>query len=148
VAKVTRDKVMEVSAAALAQAITDFENYPQFVTEVVAAKKLPGGAADKPRVVFELEIVKRFKYTLEFKLDGHKEISWKLVESDFFKTNQGRWLLEAKGPKQTHVTYEVEVGFGFLVPGWITRKLTEVNLPKMFERFEDRARALSAKGAK
>jgi ribosome-associated toxin RatA of RatAB toxin-antitoxin module len=63
------------------------------------------------------------------------------VESDFFKTNQGKWILS---PHQvgTWVKYELEVGFGFLVPGWITKKLTESNLPQMFDKFETRAQEI------
>src|SRR3989442_5636620 len=44
------------SQDALAKAILDFENYPKFLTEVVAAARLPGGTAQKQRVQFELEI--------------------------------------------------------------------------------------------
>jgi hypothetical protein len=42
----------------------------------------------------------------------------------------------------TWVKYELEVGFGFLVPGWITKKLTESNLPQMFDKFETRAKEI------
>jgi len=40
----------------------------------------------------------------------------------------------------TAVHYELDVEFGFLVPAWISRKLTEVQLPKMFESFEQEAK--------
>ena len=135
---------MDVPVEALARAITDFESYPKFLPEVVAAERVKGTPDTTPRVVFELEIVKRFRYTLEFAVNGQKEISWRLVDSDFFKTNQGRWVLKPEGDGKTHVTYDVEVNFGFLVPGWITKKLTEVNLPKMFDSFEGHARTLAA----
>lgn len=144
-AKVTREKEMSVPAKFLAQAITTFESYPEFVEEVVSVKRLPGsvaGASGKQRVVFELEVVKRFQYTLEFDIQGESEIAWHLVESNFFKVNEGKWRLKPIDDKRTQVTYEVEVGFPFFVPGWITKKLTEVNLPKMFESFESRARVL------
>lgn len=143
-AKVTRDKTMGVPAEALAKAILDFENYPKFIGEVVSAERLPGGTAEKQRVKFELEIMKRFQYVLEFAIRGHEEIAWRLVESNFFKTNQGHWRLRPEGAG-VHVEYEVEVAFPFFVPGWIVKKLTEVNLPKMFESFEGRAEDI-AKG--
>ena len=42
----------------------------------------------------------------------------------------------AMGPKATDVQYALEVGFGFLVPKFVAKKLTEVSLPKMFDNFE------------
>jgi ribosome-associated toxin RatA of RatAB toxin-antitoxin module len=133
---------MAVSQAQMFKVITDFPAYPQFVSEVVSAKVEPGGNAKKFQVTFELEIVKRFEYTLEFEVRGKEEVRWKLAKSNFFKTNEGRWLLESLGPEKTRVVYEVDVGFGFLVPGWISRKLTETTLPKMLENFEARAKTV------
>jgi len=141
--KVTREREMPVSRAAIYEAITDFNSYPEFVSEVVSVKP---GPVEKgiQRVVFELEIVKRFQYTLEFNLSDD-DVSWKLVESNIFKKNDGRWRLTDKGPNATFVQYELDVAFGFLVPGWVTRKLTEVNLPKMLDGFEERAKKISKK---
>ncbi len=145
-ARVIREKEMDVSQEALFGVIVDFEKYPEFITEVVAAKVMPGATKEKIRVQFELEVVKRFAYTLEFKIDGKEEVSWKLVESNFFKTNEGAWKLTSLGKNKTEATYELEVGFGFLVPGWITKKLTETSLPTMLSNFETRAKKV-AKGS-
>ena len=90
-------------------------------------------------VEFELEIIKRFRYRLKFDLKPKSEVRWSLVESNFFKENTGRWVLKPMGKDLTLVTYELDVLFGFLVPGWVTRKLTEINLPRMFDKFEVRA---------
>ena len=140
-AKVTREKEMAVSVGDLWKVITDFERYPDFVEEVVLAKPLKS-AGQKQVVQFEIEVVKRFQYTLEFSQVEGKELSWRLVESNFFKKNDGRWLLRDLGGDKTHATYEVDLGFGFLVPGWVTKKLTEVNLPKMLDAFEKRAKEI------
>lgn len=142
-AKVVKEKEMDVAVASLWKVITDFERYPDFVEEVVLAKPLPKAAGKGEVVQFELEVVKRFQYTLEFNLVEHKELSWKLVESNFFKKNDGRWLLKDLGGNRTHATYEVDVNFGFMVPGWVTRKLTEVSLPKMLDAFEKRAKEVA-----
>ncbi len=140
-AKVAKEKEMDVSVAALWKVITDYERYPDFVEEVVVAKRLPQSGG-KQVVQFELEVVKRFGYTLEFTEVEHKELSWRLVESNFFKKNDGRWLLKDLGGNRVHATYEVDLNFGFMVPGWVTRKLTEVSLPKMLEGFEKRAKEM------
>ncbi len=142
-AKVVREKEMNVSAEKLADVIIDFDGYPKMLGEVKKAK--PVWSADRKtcKVTFELEVVKKFVYDLDFVIDYPNKIEWKLASSDFFKENRGHWKLTPKGKDRVQVDYEVEVGFGFLVPGWITKKLTEVNLPKMFDRFEAAARERS-----
>ncbi len=140
--KVQREKVMNVSAKALYRAITQFEHYPEFIKEVVSAKVQSGATKSKAKVTFELEVVKRFQYVLEFKMKPDEEVIWRLAESNFFKQNDGSWNLKSIAPKKTEVQYQLEVGFGFLVPGWVSRKLTEINLPQMFEAFEARAASL------
>ena len=137
-AKAIKEKEMNVSAAALRNVVIDFEKYPEFVTEVVSVERLTDDTK-KPRVKFELEVVKRFQYVLDFDLTHETDVHWTLVESNFFKTNTGAWLLKPLGESSTHATYELDVSFGFMVPGWVTRKLTEVNLPKMMESFENEA---------
>jgi len=136
--QIQREKEFKVSSPILYQVITDFENYKTFLPEVVGSSIVSGRGTDKVRVRFEIDLMKRFAYDLEFSLFPEKEVHWRLLESDFFKTNQGKWILT---PQQasTRVKYELEVGFGFLVPGWITKKLTESNLPQMFDKFESRA---------
>lgn len=136
-AQVVRDQKILVSRHSLYRAITEFEKYPTFLPEVVSAKS----TVDKnlTRVQFELEVVKRFQYVLEFQLVPEERVSWKLVESNFFKKNDGQWLLKEIGPTETQVHYELEVDFGFMVPGFISRKLTEVSLPGMFDNFQKQA---------
>ncbi len=136
-AKTTAERIMPVPVKKLWKVIVDFEKYGEFLEEVISTK------VEKKRNVFlvhyEIEILKRFKYTLEFNMTPFTEISWKLIDGEIFKINNGRWLLREKSPNQTHVIYETEVTFGFYVPSWVIKKLTEVNLPMMLEAFEKRA---------
>mgnify|MGYP000650324829 CR=1 FL=1 len=144
-ANVVREKEMNVPIGQLYKAITEVENYPKFLSEVVSAKKV-SGTPEKFQVRFEIEVVKRFQYTLEFQSNGKDTITWKLVDSDFFKKNQGSWNLKSSSEKKTAVHYELDVDFGFLVPGFISKKLTEVSLPKMLDAFESRAKDLENGG--
>ncbi len=136
---------MGVSKEALYQVITDFKSYPEFVTEVVSVEVQPGATKQTATVKFELEIVKRFQYTLSFKFKENEEVYWELVESNFFKTNTGRWLLKDAGAGNTDATYELDVAVGFLIPGWISKKLTETSLPRMMEGFEERTKKVKKK---
>lgn len=136
---------MHVSESALQRVILDFEKYPEFLPEVMEAR--PREARGGLQVVdFEIELIKRFQYTLEFDLQNPSHLKWRLLESNFFTSNEGAWILKSQGENLTQATYELEVGVRFLIPGWISKKLTEVNLPKVLEHFEARAKSLAKKG--
>lgn len=141
-AEVVEKLTMDVPRQALWDTITSFDEYPNFVDEVVKAERLPGGTDARFQVQFELEVVKRFVYVLEFAASSPETLSWKLVESNFFKRNQGAWKLEENGGK-TDVVYEVDVEVGFFVPKWVAKKLTAVSLPRMMKAFEERAKQRS-----
>jgi ribosome-associated toxin RatA of RatAB toxin-antitoxin module len=137
--KVVQELSMAVSADALRRAILDFEKYPEFLSEVVAAKAHEKKSDGTQRVDFEIEVIKRFKYTLEFDASDKNSIKWRLIDSNFFTANEGSWDLTESGEKKTDVVYSLEVGVKFLVPGFIAKKLTEVSLPKLLVNFEARA---------
>ncbi len=138
-AKVEKQFEVSVSVEKFYQAVSDVEKYPQFLSEVVSAKIVKGKGTQSVRAAFEIEVVKKFDYVLDFKLEPQSRVSWKLVESNFFKENKGSWVITSKTAGITEVQYDLDVGFGFLVPGFISKKLTEINLPAMFKAFEKRA---------
>lgn len=133
---------MDVSADALKRAILDFEKYPKFVSEVVSAKPHEKKNDGTQLVEFELEVLKRFQYTLEFDLTEDDVIRWRLIDSNFFTSNEGAWKLTSLGKNKTGVVYELDVGVKFLIPSWVAKKLTEVNLPRLLESFEARAKKI------
>jgi len=139
--QVVKERDFHVPVSSLYRVVTDFDNYKNFLPEVSGSEIVSGRGTDKVRVRFEINLMKRFAYDLEFRLIPEKEVGWKLVESDFFKVNEGRWIFNPS-KDVTHVKYELTVQFGFLVPSWITKKLTENNLPKMFDQFESKAKEL------
>ncbi len=141
-AKVVEHRTMAVSADALRRAILDFEKYPDFVSEVVSAKAHEKKSDGSQLVDFEIEVVKKFQYTLEFNLTNPNLLRWRLIESNFFTANEGSWELESIGDKQTKVTYSLDVGVKFLIPSWVSKKLTEVSLPRLLDSFESRAKKL------
>lgn len=139
--KVVQDRTMNVSMESLRRAILDFGKYPEFLSEVVSAK--PQSSSDGfQKVDFEIEVIKRFRYTLEFDFSDQENIRWRLLDSNFFTANEGSWKLRAVSEKQTQVQYELNVGVKFLIPGFIAKKLTEVNLPRLLDSFEARAKEI------
>ncbi len=136
---------MAVSVGNLFKAITDFEGYPEFVSQVKRATvSVPG---DCPQVEFELELIRHFHYRLEFELKADELVKWKLLESDFFKSNQGAWKLERSGSQKTVAHYSVDLEFGFLIPKWVSQQLIKIQLPKMLDEFENRAHVIQNKPA-
>ncbi len=122
-------------------AITRYEDYPSFVegcTAVKVERKGPG----KARCSYTVSMMKEVHYTLDHDEDrAAGRVSWKLLESDFFKMNTGHWELKDAGGGKTDVRYVIEVEFRISVPGFMLNRLVKGSLPSMVKSFEKRALA-------
>lgn len=118
--------------------ITDFENYPRFLSEVKACRVVKTEDARK-LVEFEVAVVKTFTYRLWMTEEPSRRLSWTLESGDLFKTSEGSWTLEERGG-DTRATYSVDATFKMLVPGMVTKALVNVNLPGMMKAYHQRVR--------
>lgn len=136
-------EVFPVSMDQLFEVITRYEDYPQFLegcSEAEVERKGPGEA----RVSFHVNMMKEVHYTIDHREDRKAGcVEWKLVESDFFKKNEGRWELKEISPGKTEATYRLEVEFKVPVPGFILNRLVKGSLPSMIKSFGARARKLA-----
>jgi ribosome-associated toxin RatA of RatAB toxin-antitoxin module len=132
-------QVLSVDQDKLFEAVTRYEDYPQFVegcTGVKVERQGPGQA----RVSYNVSMMKDIHYTLDHREDpASGVVEWSLVDSDAFKKNSGRWTLKAVGPGKTDVLYTVDVEFKIPVPGFILNRLVKGSLPSMIESFRKRA---------
>lgn len=128
----------------LFKVITGYESYPEFLPETKSAQIVEVDGEDK-LVKFEIDVIKRVKYTLRIKEIKNKSMRWDLEEGDLFKKNSGSWELESNGDS-TKVSYFVNVEFKLLVPSLITKRLVGANLPVMIKAFKKRAEGLVNKG--
>ncbi len=119
------------------EVISDFESYHEFLTGSKGAKILKK-SGKKVQVEFEMDMIKTIHYTLDITLDPPHGLHWTLVEGDFMKSNKGSWKLEESKKGITEATYEIEVGFGLLVPKSISSVLIGKNLPVMMKEFKKR----------
>jgi ribosome-associated toxin RatA of RatAB toxin-antitoxin module len=128
-----------IDAKKLFETIIKYEDYPQFVAGC-SSVKVERKAPNKAQAAYHVNMIKELSYTLD-----HVEnpdaltVEWKLVSSDFMKSNNGKWTLKPLGTDKTDVRYEVEVDFSFPVPGLILSRVVKGSLGPMVKSFVARA---------
>lgn len=118
--------------------ITDYQRYPQFLTEVKKIKVSPKKDG-QCEVEYEASLVKTIHYTLRMKEEAPSKVTWTFVKGDFMKDNRGSWVLEASGDGAVKATYTIELGLSSLVPQSVVDALVKGSLPRMLEAFKNRA---------
>lgn len=118
------------------QIISDYEKYPEFLSEVKGCKVLET-KGNKKLVEFQVSVIKTFSYRLWITEDAPKKVSWTLDSGDLFKTSIGSWELEDNGGK-TKAKYSVDATFKVFVPGPVAKALVNVNLPNMMKAYQNR----------
>jgi len=119
--------------------ITDFETYPDFQPEIVSAETLKKSTTSA-EVAFSMNMIQKVDYILKFKLKKPKSITWEFVEGDsILKDNSGSWKLESLEPNLTDVTYKMNVELNMWLPTSVIDSLLADHIPKMLERFKERA---------
>jgi len=133
------EDVLDVNIDKLFVVITNYKEYPDFVTGITKVEVLEDQDS-KARVKYYVSLMKEVEYVLDHVADkAAGTIKWTLVESPFFKKNEGSWQLTAAGDNQTSVKYETDTEFSFPVPGFVLRKLIKTSLPPMVRSFGKRA---------
>lgn len=88
--------VVEAGPDSVMAVIADFDNYPEWAHGVksatVLSKDAEGRAAE---VAFVLDAAPiRDEYTLAYRWDGQRAVTWSLVEARMLKAMEGAYLLE------------------------------------------------------
>ncbi len=144
-AQATLTKIVETPKDQFFAAIARYEDYPQFVTgckKVEVERKAPGQA----RVKYFMNMLgKELWYVLEhFEDAAQGTLTWKLVDSDLFKLDNGSWTLRDLGDGKTEVTYALEIEFKIWIPGPVLKTLTATSLPTVIAEMDRRAKAATA----
>lgn len=124
--------------------ITDYENYGKFVKDLksVTVTNKKKGTCD---VTYEIDVIKRISYSLHMTATPPDKVEWSFIRGDIMKDNQGYWELEEIKKGLTKATYNIDIKFGLLVPGVITKALVGNNLPAMLKSFKERIETKSSK---
>ncbi len=137
-AKFTQSIAIKAPIERVYEVVSDFERYPDFLKEVESAEVVSSGK-NRARVSFELKLVTKIHYTVDFKLTPPKSLKWTLVEGEFMKGNDGSWELEALEKNLTDATFTIDVEF----PGWVPKSMGEsvINsgMPGMLKGFKHEA---------
>lgn len=124
--------------------ILDFARYPEFLPEVKRIEvkdKSDQGAT----VTFHVEVKVggaeiKTEYTARYSVTD-KEIRWQLVSSPTLTKNEGFWRLEETEDGETKAYYESELITTLPIPEEMQKLFADQELPKMMQRFRDRAEA-------
>lgn len=133
-------EVFQCTPAQFYKIISDYQKYPEFLSEVKECKVLKVEGSRK-LVEYTVAVVKNFKYTLWMNEVENKEIKWEFAGGDIFKTSTGFWTLTEEGGK-TRASYGVDATFSMFVPGPIAKALVSVNLPNMISAYHKRVKEL------
>lgn len=118
--------------------ITDYAAYADYIPGVLKTEILEPLDKDADLSIrYEINIVKKFHYTLNMFHKGKSEILWTLEGSNIMKENEGHWRLKKSDKKGfVDAEYAVNLKFRGLVPSAIINKITQTSLPAMFEGFQ------------
>lgn len=116
--------------------VSDYEKYPEFLSEITSCKILQE-QDNRKLVEYEVNVIKKFKYTLWMTEVRPNKITWEFAGGDLFKISNGSWELEEEAGK-TRATYKVEATFKTFVPGPVAKALISVNLPNMMSSYHKR----------
>jgi len=128
-ARTTSDIVIEAPAKEIMTVIADFASYPSWATGVQAADVLgvnEQGRAEKVQFVLDAAPI-RDQYTLDYRWDGDRNVSWSLDEPGTMLTSvDGTYVLEDIGDNETRVTYKLAVDVSIPLLGMLKRKAEKV----------------------
>ena len=142
-AKAHTEEVFNCTVGEFYKLVTDYEKYPEFLTEVKSVKIYKNSSGAK-EMEYHVSLIKTFKYKLKVTEVLNKSVNFEFVGGDVFKTMKGSWkLFDKKG--KCAVEYDVEATFGLLVPDAIAKPLVSANLPMMITNFKKRIKEVYGK---
>ena len=118
------------------------EKYPEFLPEVKTAE-VSERTQDSLTAKFFVEVKVagsevKTEYVVRYTLGEH-EVSWALLESPTLTKNEGRWKLEETADGETKAFYENEIVTNLPIPEELQKVFADQELPRMMQRFRDRA---------
>ena len=140
-ANAERVEIFDAPIENVFKVLSDYSSYPDFMDGVKSVEIL-STKSNSTKVKYNIDIIKKFTYTLDLVAKENKSVSWTFDSGDLFKKNNGKWDLKDLGDGTTEVTYTIDIDFKIMVPGMISKKLVSSNLPSMMKQVCKRAKEL------
>lgn len=124
--------------------VTDYEKYPDFLSEVKSCKVLKNEGGEK-LVEYKVSVVKSFTYQILLKEEKPSLVSWAFAGGDIFNTMSGSWKIAKESEGKCRVVYSVEGTFKIAVPKFVEKSLLNANLPAMMSAYHKRIKKVYGK---
>ncbi len=117
---------IEAPPKACFEALTDYENMPDWQSAINSAKVVKKNKDGTGKVVdWEVDAkVKKIRYVLEYEYEEHNKITWEYLEGDV-KNVDGHYHLEEQSDGTTLVKLSLIIDAGMWVPGKIANMLND-----------------------
>ena len=120
---------IKASLAACIDAITDFERYPLWASDIKAVRILSTDAEGRASSVEyrvgamgrSTRVVLKYDYS-----DLPDLLSWKLIDGDSVRAFDGTYTFTERGPDHTDVHYEIAVDLVMPIPRFIKRRAERI----------------------
>ena len=143
-AEAKHTEVFNCSPQEFYKLVTDYEKYPEFLSDVKACKVLKSEPGAK-LVEYKVSVIKAITYQLKTKEVEPSSVSWTFAGGDVFKSMSGSWTIEEAPGGKCKCTYAVEGSFKIFVPGPVASTLLNVNLPAMMAAYHKRIKTVYGK---
>ena len=140
----THTEVFNCTPKEFFQIVTDYEKYPEFLSDVKGCKVVKTEGHHK-YVEYKVSVIKAITYQLKTTETEPSLVSWEFASGDVFKTMTGSWKLEEAPGGKTKATYTVEGTFKIFMPGPMANTLLNVNLPAMMASYHQRIKKVYGK---
>lgn len=133
-----------VSPEELQAVVVAVEKYPEFLPEVkrvvVRSRHDDGFLATFFVEVKVSGLEVKTEYTVRYVVSAG-EVHWKLEESPTMTKNEGHWRFEELKDGETKAHYEAELETTLPIAPELQKMFADNEMPKMMQRFRDRAEA-------
>ncbi|MCW2798186.1 SRPBCC family protein [Nocardioides sp.] len=128
--------------------IADFEAYPLWAkgvtrADVTATYDSGDSAGRAEQVFFALDVSPiKDEYTLAYKWDGDRQVTWTLVEGKMLRALDGAYILRDLGDDSTEVTYRLALDVSIPLIGMLKRKGEKILIDTALKGLKKRVESL------
>jgi ribosome-associated toxin RatA of RatAB toxin-antitoxin module len=140
----TSSIVIDAAPADIMAVIADFDAYPQWAKGVTTAdvrSSSAGGRAEQVFFVLDVSPIKD-EYTLAYRWDGDREVTWTLVEGKMLRALDGAYVLRDLGDGSTEVTYRLALDVSISLIGMLKRKGEKILIDTALKGLKKRVESL------